>query len=192
VPPWFPEAWPSPLGARGGWASLNLFPLALLPFNNNLMQVQVGQPAPDFALYDNDKNKVTLSEQKGSNVLLLFFPAAFTGVCTAELCSVRDNLKNYENVNAKVFGISVDSLFTLNKFKQEQNLNFPLLSDFNREASKAYGSLYETFVFDMQGVSKRSAFVVDKEGVVRYAEVLENAGEQPNFEAISQTLQTLS
>ena len=75
------------------------------------MQVQVGQQAPDFSLYDNDKNKVTLSELKGSNVLLLFFPAAFTGVCTAELCSVRDNLKNYENVNAKVFGLSVDSLF---------------------------------------------------------------------------------
>lgn len=156
------------------------------------MKVQVGQAAPDFALYDNDKNKVTLSEHKGSNVVLLFFPAAFTGVCTAELCSVRDNLKAYENVNAKVYGISVDSLFTLNKFKQEQNLNFPLLSDFNKEASKAYGSLYESFVFDMQGVSKRSAFVVDKEGVIRYAEVLENAGEQPNFEAISQTLQTLS
>mgnify|MGYP003575021563 FL=1 len=156
------------------------------------MKVQVGQAAPDFALYDNDKNKVTLSEQKGSNVVLLFFPAAFTGVCTAELCSVRDNLKNYENVNAKVYGISVDSLFTLNKFKQEQNLNFPLLSDFNREASKAYDSLYENFVFDMQGVAKRSAFVVDKEGIIRYAEVLENAGEQPNFEVINQTLQTLS
>ncbi|HYH16009.1 MAG TPA: redoxin domain-containing protein [Flavisolibacter sp.] len=156
------------------------------------MKVQVGQAAPDFALYDNEKNKITLSEQKGSNVVLLFFPAAFTGVCTAELCSVRDNLKNYENVNAKVYGISVDSLFTLNKFKQEQNLNFPLLSDFNKETSKAYGSIYESFVFDMQGVSKRSAFVVDKEGIIRYAEVLENAGEQPNFEAISQTLQTLS
>lgn len=156
------------------------------------MKVQVGQTAPDFALYDNDKNKVALSELKGNNVVLLFFPAAFTGVCTAELCSVRDNLKNYENVNAKVFGISVDSLFTLNKFRQEQNLNFPLLSDFNKEASKAYGSLYESFVFDMQGVAKRSAFVVDKEGVIRYAEVLENAGEQPNFESINQTLQTLS
>jgi glutaredoxin-dependent peroxiredoxin len=156
------------------------------------MKVQVGQAAPDFALYDNEKNKVTLSEQKGNNVVLLFFPAAFTGVCTAELCSVRDNLKNYENVNAKVYGISVDSVFTLNKFKQEQNLNFPLLSDFNREASKAYDSLYETFVFDMQGVSKRSAFVVDKVGIIRYAEVLENAGEQPNFEAINQALQTLS
>jgi glutaredoxin-dependent peroxiredoxin len=156
------------------------------------MKVQVGQSAPEFALYDNDKNKITLSEQKGSNVLLLFFPVAFTSVCTAELCAVRDNLKYYENVNAKVFGISVDSLFTLNKFKEEQNLNFPLLSDFNKETSKAYGSLYDSWKFDMQGVSKRSAFVADKEGVIRYAEVLENAGEQPNFEAINQALQTLS
>jgi peroxiredoxin len=156
------------------------------------MQLQVGQPAPDFSLYDSDKNKVTLSEQKGSKVLLLFFPAAFTGVCTAELCSVRDNLKNYENVNAKVYGISVDALFTLAKYKEDQNLNFSLLSDFNKEASKAYGSLYDTFAFEMQGVSKRSAFLIDEEGIIRYAEVLENAGEQPNFEAIQQTLQTLS
>ncbi|ANE50716.1 redoxin domain-containing protein [Flavisolibacter tropicus] len=156
------------------------------------MTAQVGQPAPDFTLYDNDKNKLTLSELKGSNVLLLFFPVAFTSVCTAELCAVRDNLKYYESANARVFGISVDSIFALNKFKHEQNLNFPLLSDFNKEASKAYGSLYENWKYDMLGVSKRSAFVVDKEGVIRYAEVLENAGEQPNFEAINQTLQTLS
>ena len=156
------------------------------------MQELVGQQAPEFNLYDSEKNKVSLSEQKGSNVLLLFFPAAFTGVCTAELCSIRDNLKNYENMNAKVYGISVDSLFTLNKFKEEQNLNFPLLSDFNKEVSKSYNTIYETFAFDMQGVSKRSAFLIDKEGVIRYAEVLENAGEQPNFQNIEQCLQNLS
>jgi peroxiredoxin len=156
------------------------------------MPAQVGQQAPDFSLYDSEKNKVTLSELRGSNVLLLFFPAAFTGVCTAELCSMRDNLKSYENMNAKVFGISVDSLFTLNKFKEDQQLNFPLLSDFNKEVSKAYDSLYESFVFDMQGVSKRSAFLIDKEGVIQYAEVLESAGDQPNFEKIQQALQTLS
>ena len=156
------------------------------------MELQIGQQAPDFTLYDTGKNKVTLSELKGNNVLLLFFPFAFTSVCTAELCNVRDNISLYNNSNAQVLGISVDSLYVLAKYKEEQNLNFPLLSDFNKEISKAYGSLYENFVFDMQGVSKRSAFVVDKEGVIRYAEVLENAGEQPNFEAINQTLQTLS
>lgn len=155
------------------------------------MAVQTGQKAPDFSLFDSDKNKVTLAEQKGSNVLLLFFPAAFTGVCTAELCSVRDNLEKYNNLNAKVFGLSVDSLFTLAKFKEEQKLNFPLLSDFNKDASKAYNSLYDTFVFDMQGVSKRSAFVIDKEGKIAYAEVLDNAGEQPNFDNINKVLESL-
>jgi len=157
-----------------------------------IMPVQVGQKAPDFSLYDTDKNLVTLSEQKGSHVLLLFFPLAFTSVCTAELCSVRDNLKLYESVSAKPFGISVDSLFTLGKFKEEQELNFPLLSDFNKEVSKTYGSLYETFGFGMQGVSKRAAFLIDKEGIVQYAEVLENAGLQPDFEAIQVKLRALA
>jgi peroxiredoxin len=153
------------------------------------MQLKTGQPAPDFTLYDSDKNKVTLSELRGNNVLLLFFPAAFTSVCTAELCSVRDNLKNYEQVDAKVFGISVDTVFTLAKYKEEQKLNFPLLSDFNKNVSKAYGTLYETFILDMQGVSKRSAFLIDEEGIIQYAEVLENANQQPDFQAIHQVLE---
>jgi peroxiredoxin len=152
------------------------------------MSISVGHAAPDFSLFDSDKSKVTLSEFKGKNVVLLFFPQAFTGVCTTELCSVRDGLQAYNNLNAIVLGISVDSIFTLAKFKAEQNYNFTLLSDFNKEISTTYGSLYDTFVFDMKGVSKRSAFVIDAEGTVRYAEVLDNAGEQPNFEAIQQTL----
>lgn len=150
--------------------------------------IQVGQQAPDFSLYDTQKNKVTLSELKGKNVVLLFFPLAFTGVCTAELCSVRDNLSFYNNLDATVFGISIDSLFSLKAFKEQQNLNFELLADFNREAAKAYDCLYSSFVNDMTNVAKRSAFVIDKEGVVRYAEVLENAGELPNFDAINNTL----
>ncbi len=155
------------------------------------MQLQVGQPAPDFTLYDSDKNKVTLSQLRGNQVLLLFFPAAFTSVCTAELCSVRDNLKKYEQVNAKVLGISVDSVFTLAWYKEEQKLNFPLLSDFNKNVSKAYGTLYETFVLDMQGVAKRSAFLIDEEGILRFAQVLENAGEQPDFHAIQEALEVV-
>lgn len=147
-------------------------------------KVQVGQIAPDFSLYDSDKKLVTLSEQKGSNVLLLFFPLAFTSVCTAELCSMRDNFKIYEQLNAKIFGISVDSLYSLKKFKEEQHLNFPLLSDFNKEASTLYGSLYDNFSYGMKGVSRRSAFLIDRQGTVQYAEVLENAGMQPDFEAI--------
>lgn len=156
------------------------------------MALQVGQTAPDFTLFDSTKKPVTLSEQKGSNVLLLFFPLAFTSVCTAELCSVRDNYKTYEGLDAKVYGISVDSLYTLARYKEDQNLNFPLLSDFNKEVSKAYGSLYEQFGYEMRGVSKRSAFLIDKNGVIQYAEVLDNAGEQPSFEAIQKRLHEIN
>ena len=155
------------------------------------MNIEVGQPAPEFTLYDSTKNKITLSDMKGKNVLLLFFPLAFTSTCTAELCSIRDNISFYNNVNAKVFGISVDSLHTLAKYKSDQNLNFTLLSDFNKDVSSLYGSLYEMFGYNMKGVSKRSAFVIDKDGIVRYAEVLENAGEQPNFKNITLILEGL-
>ncbi|TDO25446.1 redoxin domain-containing protein [Sediminibacterium goheungense] len=156
------------------------------------MSIQTGTVAPDFSLFDTDKNKVTLSEQKGKNVVVLFFPLAFTGVCTAELCNVRDNITLYNNTNAVVFGVSVDSLFSLGKFREEQKLNFQLLSDFNKDAAKAFDVLYDTFpAFEMQGVSKRAAFVIDAEGVVRYAEVCPTPGDLPNFEAIQQTLNSL-
>jgi peroxiredoxin len=155
------------------------------------MAVQVGGQAPDFTLYDSDKNKVTLSELRDNNVLLLFFPLAFTSLCTAELCNVRDNLKMYEQLDVKPLGISVDSLYTLNKFKAEQHLNFPLLSDFNKEVSAQYGALYETFGFGMKGVSKRAAFLIDRDGIIQYAEVLENASLQPDFEQIKVKLRAL-
>jgi peroxiredoxin len=155
------------------------------------MNIEIGQPAPGFTLYDSTKNKITLSDMKGQNVLILFFPLAFTSTCTAELCSIRDNISFYNNVNAKVFGISVDSLYTLAKYKADQNLNFTLLSDFNKEVSSLYGSLYEMFGYNMKGVSKRSAFVIDKDGIIRYAEVLENAGEQPNFKNLTLILERL-
>jgi peroxiredoxin len=155
-------------------------------------QIQPGQPAPDFSLYDSDKQKITLSDYKGKNVLLLFFPQAFTGTCTKELCATRDNIALYNQANAQVFAISVDSVFTLAKYKEDQHLNFPLLSDFNKTASAEYGSLYDDFVFDMHGVSKRSAFIIDKLGVVRYAEVLEKASDLPDFTAIQKTLTELN
>ena len=157
------------------------------------MPILAGQTAPDFTLFDTDKNKVSLADQKGSNVVILFFPLAFTGVCTTELCNVRDNIAVYNIAHAKVIGVSVDSLFSLGKFKAEQNLNFPLLSDFNKEAAKAFDVLYETFpAFEMQGVSKRAAFVIDAAGVVRYAEVCATPGDLPNFAAIQQTLASLN
>ena len=155
-------------------------------------QIQPGMQAPDFTLYDTDKNAVTLSSLRNKNVVLLFFPAAFTSVCTAELCNVRDNYAMYNTLNADIYGISVDMPFTLAEFKKQQSYNFPLLSDFNKEASTAYGALYDTFAMGMKGVSKRAAFVIDRSGRIAYAEVLENASEQPNFEAISNTLKHLN
>ena len=155
------------------------------------MSITIGQPAPDFTLYSSDKKKITLSEQKGQPVLLLFFPLAFTSVCTEELCTVRDNISWYNSVNAKVFGISVDALHTLARYKEEQQFNFTLLSDFNKEVSRAYDSIYELWAYDMKGVSKRSAFVIDKEGMVRYAEVLENADAIPDFNQIRAALNGL-
>lgn len=152
----------------------------------------VGTKAPEFTLFNTKQEEVSLSDFKGENLVILFFPLAFTGVCTTELCSVRDDISTYNNANASVVGISVDSLFTLGKFKEEQDLNFPLLSDFNGEVSKAYGALYDDFAFGMKNVSKRSAFVVDKTGTIQYAEVLESAGDLPNFEAIKSKLNELS
>jgi peroxiredoxin len=105
---------------------------------------------------------------------------------------MRDNLKMYESLNAKPIGISVDSLYTLKKFKEDQHLNFLLVSDFNKEVSTLYGCLYNEFSYGMKGVSKRSAFIIDKNGIVQYAEVLENAGMQPNFEAIQVKLRELA
>ncbi len=155
------------------------------------MSVSLGDKAPSFTLFSSDKKEVALKDYEGKNVLLLFFPMAFTSVCTEELCATRDSISDYNDANAQVLALSVDSPFTLEKFRVEQGLNFPLLSDFNKEVSRAYGSLYEEFVMGMKGVSKRSAFVIDGSGYVRYAEVLENAGMQPNFDAVKKTLSQL-
>ncbi|MFN7115640.1 MAG: redoxin domain-containing protein [Saprospiraceae bacterium] len=152
------------------------------------MSVKVNEKAPLFTLYSSDKQPVALENYKGKNVVLLFFPLAFTSVCTTELCTMRDDIAIYNNLNTDVIAISVDSPQTLSRFKEDQKLNFTLLSDFNKEVSRAYGSLYEEFAMGMKGVSKRSAFVIDGEGTVRYAEVLESAGDLPNFVAIRETL----
>ncbi|MCC6371463.1 MAG: peroxiredoxin [Bacteroidia bacterium] len=155
------------------------------------MSLQLNQKAPEFKLYNTAKQEINLADYKGKNVVILFFPLAFTSTCTAELCNIRDNYAMYNSLNAVVFGVSVDSLFTLGKFKEEQNLSFDLLSDFNREVSTAYDSLYSDFVFGMKGVSKRSAFILDKDGVIRYMEILESAGNQPNYSAMVACLEGL-
>jgi len=154
--------------------------------------MKTGEKAPDFKLFNTQKKEVSLSDYRGKNVLLLFYPFAFSGTCTTELCSIRDNFSIYNSANAEVFGISCDSVFTQIRFKEEQKLNFELLSDWNKEASRSYGSLYDSFVFGTKGVSKRSAFVIDKEGIIRYAEVLETAGDQPNYKAIQDCLASLN
>ena len=152
------------------------------------MTILKGQQAPDFKLYDTAKTMVQLSALKGSKVVLLFFPAAFTGTCTKELCSVRDDLSWYNTMNAKVFGISTDAVFSLIRYKEEQKLNFELLSDFNKTVCGIYGSQYDTFILDMKGVAKRSAFVIDENGIVIYTEVLESAGDIPDFAKIKAAL----
>lgn len=152
------------------------------------MAVQVGDKAPNFTLRDSDKNQVSLKDFKGKNVVLLFFPLAFTSVCHKELCAMRDSLSDYNDMDAQVLATSVDSVFVLDKWKKEEGFNFPLLSDFNKKVSKKYGAYYKDFVFEMKGVSKRAAFVIDKKGIVQYAEILDNAGELPNFEAVKDAL----
>ena len=148
--------------------------------------------APDFTLKNTQNEDVTLSSLLGDkNVVLLFFPLAFSSVCTKELCSTRDNLKIYNSLDAKVLGVSVDSFFTLKAFKESNNLNFSLLSDFNKEVSEKYDSLYEDF-FGMKGVSKRSVFVIDKEGSIIHSEILDDAGDMPDLSKVQEVLSELS
>ncbi len=147
-----------------------------------------GQSAPDFTLQNTQGESVTISDFTGEkNVVLLFFPLAFSSTCTEELCTMRDNMKLYNSLDAKVIGISVDSFFTLQNFKKSENINFTLLSDFNKEVSEKYGALYDDF-FGMHGVSKRAAFVINKEGEIVYAEVLDDASELPDFDSMQQAL----
>lgn len=155
------------------------------------MTLKVGDKAPSFKLIDSDKKEVSLEDFKGKNLIVHFFPASFTGVCTTQLCTVRDAIATYHNETCDVVAISVDLPFTLDKFKELQNLNFTLLSDFNKEASIAYDAIYENWILGLKGVSKRAAFVIDGNGTIQYAEVLESAGDLPNFTAINETLASL-
>ena len=154
------------------------------------MALQVGSQAPDFALKSNKMADVKLSDLRGSKVLLLFVPLAFTRVCTGELCSMRDSLKDYEGLGAKVFGISTDSPFALDAWAKEQNYQFPLLSDFNKTVATAYDTLYPDLM-GFKGVCKRSAYVIDGEGKIRYASVSEDATKVPNFDEIKACLQQI-
>lgn len=156
------------------------------------MTLKTGELAPSFTLKDSDCKDVSLSDFKGKTVTLLFFPLAFTGVCTEELCHMRDNYSKYEKLNSEILAISVDSPFTLAKFKAENNLNFTVLSDFNKDVSQAFGAYYEDFVLGLKGVSKRATFIIDGNGKLQYQEVLDNAGNLPNFTALEEALAELN
>lgn len=148
-----------------------------------------GDTAPDFELYTHDQESWRLRDQRERPVVLLFFPGAFTSVCTTELNTVNNDLEAYEG--ATVVGISTDSPFVLNEFHSVQGFDFPLLSDHDAAVSAAYGAKYDDDFTPMQldRIAKRAAFVVDGTGTLRYTEVLENAGKQPDFDAIQRILQ---
>lgn len=154
--------------------------------------MHTGQLAPLFSLFDSEKTKRSLSDFRGHPVVLVFFPQAFSSICTGELCGLRDDWASYETLDAKVIGISVDSLFTLHQFKKDQGFPFPLLSDFNKTVSQVYDCFYEEFVFDMKGVAKRGVFVIDREGIIRHREVMDSAGDLPDFLAVKQCLQPMN
>lgn len=148
--------------------------------------------APGFTLKNTQNKDISLQEFKGANnVVLLFFPFAFSGVCTKELCYTRDNMKIYEALDAAVLGISVDSFFTLRAYKEAHNLNFSLLSDFNKEVSKKYDALYEDY-YGQKGVSKRAVFVIDKEGRIAHSEILEDSGKLPDLGKVQEVLSNLN
>jgi peroxiredoxin len=151
------------------------------------MSYQIGDKIPSFTLQDTEGNQVTIEAGTNNHTVLLFFPLAFSSVCTDELSSVRDNMKLYESLDAKVYGISIDSFFSLKAFKQSQNLNFTLLSDFNKVQSNNFGVLNDDF-FGMIGVAKRSAFVLDGDMKLVHSEILEDAGNLPNFDKINEAL----
>lgn len=145
--------------------------------------LSVGDTAPDFELYTHEQDAWRLSDHRGSPVVLLFFPGAFTSVCTTELNTVNNDLHDYRG--AEVVGISTDSPFSLEEFHDAEELTFPLLSDHNSEVSQQYGAKYDSFTpMGLDRVSKRAAFVIDGEGTIQYREVLDNAGNQPDLDQV--------
>ena len=157
------------------------------------MAAEVGQKAPDFTLFDSDKQPTKLSDSKGKNVVLAFFPGAFTGVCTTEMCTFRDRSDSFNSMNAQVYGISVAAIFSQKAFSDANNLNFPLLSDYEREVGKAYGVSLANFS-GMEGytASERAVFVIDKEGVIKFKWVGENPGVQPDYDEVQRQVDALN
>jgi peroxiredoxin len=152
------------------------------------MSVVVGATAPDFTLPNQDREPVTLSEQlKKGPVVLAFMPAAFSGTCTTEMCTFRDSASELNKVNAAVIGVTVDTFFALKAWADAQGLKFPLLSDFNKDVIRKYGVVNRDMI-GLKDISKRATFVIDRSGVVRHAEVLEDARNEPNYGQVKQAL----
>jgi glutaredoxin-dependent peroxiredoxin len=154
------------------------------------MSVDVGTPAPDFTLVDQDREPVTLSSQRGRPVVLAFFPGAFSATCIKELCTFRDQLAVFNQVGAQVYGVSVDTFFALKAFQADQQLTFPLLCDFNKEVIRRY-DVYNEDMIGLHGIAKRAVFVIDRTGVVRYREVLEDARHEPHYEQVFKAVSRL-
>ncbi len=156
------------------------------------MAVEIGKKAPNFKLYDTDRKERSLSEFSGKKVVLAFYPGAFTGVCTKEMCSFRDSMSKFNNVNAQVIGVSVDPPFSNKAFADQNKLNFPVLSDYNRQAVKAYDAYHENFLgLGGYTAAKRAVFVIDKDGVVRYRWVSDNPGVEPNYDEVLKAVESL-
>src|SRR5919201_1748346 len=154
------------------------------------MAVDVGSTAPDFTLTNQDRQPVRLSAQRGKPVVLAFFPAAFSSVCTKELCTFRDSVAKLNQAKAQVYGISVDTFFTLKAFQDQQKLTYPLLSDFNKDVIRRYGVFNEEMI-GLKGIAKRAVFVIDKDGVVRHREVLDDARNEPDYENVFKAVTAL-
>ncbi len=155
------------------------------------MPVQVGQQAPDAVLISGDRKTVKISDFRGKPTVLAFFPAAFTGVCTKEMCHFRDDLSRFSTIGAQVIGISADTPFVQAEFARQNNLTFPLLSDFNHQAMKAYGVYDGNFLGLLDGIAKRSVFVLDKNGTVVYAWVSDTPGVEPPYADVEAAVRKL-
>lgn len=155
------------------------------------MSVDVGSKAPDFTLMDQNRNPVTLSAvtQQGP-VVLAFFPAAFSSVCQNEMCTFRDSIATLGAEKAQVFGISTDTFFALKAWADQQQLNFPLLSDYNKDVIRQYGVVNADMI-GLKDIAKRAVFVIDQQGVVRHREILDDARNEPNYDQVRTALASL-
>jgi len=156
------------------------------------MAAEVGSKAPDITLVNQDREPVKLSDQIGSdNIVLAFFPGAFSRVCTTEMCTFRDSMGELKSLGARIFGISTDTFFALKAWGDQQNLPFPLLSDYNKEAIKAYDVVNPDMV-GLKNIAKRALIVIDKKGVIRYREALDDARNEPDYNKLKEELKKLA